>query len=197
MNEPLEYSIKTFLEGDDVSTITFPQKSASHKMKSSMEQRDKKISLAAPSNSAISLIGHRCDSCSISFRFDAQLGQHLKSKTHLNKVNDRKLKRANETQPPPTSIQTHDFSLVIPLNLDPNFVDQQSQSTAAMVDTNQLRSTKFNDEDLIDLADNNSFLDDNNVQLIIVNEANQDVMLMTSNEVKLSDAASEDNNLII
>ena len=159
-----------------------------------MEQTDKKISLATPSNSAISLIGHKCDSCSMSFRFDSQLGQHLKSKTHISKVNDRK--GANVTQPPPTSIQTHDFSLVIPLSLDPNFVDQ-SQSTAAMVETNQLRSTKFNDEDLIDLADNNSFLDENNVQLIIVNEANQDVMLMTSNEVKLSDAASEDNNLII
>ena len=63
-----------------------------------------------------------------------------------------------------------------------------------MVDS---RSTKFNDEDLINLADNNSFLDDNNVQLIIVNEANQDVMLMTSNEVKLSDAATEENHLII
>ena len=79
------YSIKIFLNGFDVSTITFPSKSASHKMKSSMDQRDKKISLAAPSNSAISLIGHRCDSCAISFRFDSQLGQHLKSKTHLNK----------------------------------------------------------------------------------------------------------------
>ena len=81
--------------------------------------------------------------------------------------------------------------------MTPNFVDQSQSTAAAMVDTNQLRSTKFNDEDLIDLADNNSFLDENNVQLIIVNEANQDVMLMTSNEVKLSDAASEDNNLII
>ena len=162
-------------------------------MKSSMDQRDKKISSTAPSNRAISLIGHRCDSCSMSFKFDSQLGQHLKSKTHLNKVNDQKLK----TQPPPTSIQTHDFSLVIPLNLDPNFVDQSQSTATALVDNNQLRSTKFNDEDLIDLADNNSFLDDNNVQLIIVNEANQDVMLMTSNEVKLSDAASEDNNLII
>ena len=172
------------------------QKSASHKMKSSMEQTDKNISLATPSNSAISLIGHKCDSCSMSFKFDSQLGQHLKSKTHLSKLNDRK--GANQAQPPPTSIQTHDFSLVIPLSLDPNFVDQsQSTTAAAMVDTNQLRSTKFNDEDLIDLADNNSFLDENNVQLIIVNEANQDVMLMTSNEVKLSDAASEDNNLII
>lgn len=76
---------------------------------------------------------------------------------------------------------TSDFSLVIPLNLEQNM-------------------PKFNDEDLIDLADNNSselFLEDNNVQFIIVNEGNQDVMLMTSDEVKLSDAASEDSNLLI
>ena len=62
---------------------------------------------------------------------------------------------------------------------------------------------KFNDEDLIDLADNNTsselFLEnDNSVQFIIVNEGNQDVMLMTSDEVKLSDAAGEDSsNLLI
>ena len=70
--------------------------------------------------------------------------------------------------------QQDDFSLVIPLNFD----------------TEQ----PLVDEELINLADSSSFLDDNNVQLIIVNDAHKDVMLMTS-EVKLSDAASEDHNL--
>ena len=124
----------------------------------------------------------------MSFKFDSQLRQHLKSKSHVSKVND-KLSSRSETQP--ATSQANDFSLVIPLSLDQSFVEQQHGS---MVDA---RSTKFNDEDLINLADNNSFLDDNNVQLIIVNEANQDVMLMTSNEVKLSDAATEENHLII
>ena len=113
----------------------------------------------------------------MSFKFDLQLKQHLKSKAHMSKVNE-KLNRSETVEE-----KSNDFSLVIPLNLDQTFVEQQN-----------LVQTKFNDEDLINLADNNSFLDDNNVQLIIVNEANQDaVMLMTSNEVKLSDAASEDN----
>ena len=132
---------------------------------------------------------HTCDICCMNFKFDSQLTQHLKSKIHLSKVND-KLSGRSETQP--STSQANDFSLVIPLSLEQSFVEQQHPGS--IVDS---RTTKFNDEDLINLADNNSFLDDNNVQLIIVNEANQDVMLMTSNEVKLSDAASEDNNLII
>ena len=114
----------------------------------------------------------------------------MKSKLHASKVNEKFSQSQNETQSS-ASTQTSDFSLVIPINLDHAFVDQSQNST--VTDT---RSSKFNDEDLINLADNNAFLDENNVQLIIVNEANQDVMLMTSNEVKLSDAASEDSNLI-
>ena len=112
----------------------------------------------------------------------------IKPKTHIRKVNE-KLNKSETTVNHDVAEEkpANDFSLVIPLSLDqtPTFVEQQN-----------LVQTKFNiDEDLINLADNNTFLDDNNVQLIIVNEANQDaaVMLMTSNEVKLSDAASEDN----
>ena len=84
----------------------------------------------------------------------------------------------------PEQVVTNDLSLVIPvLNLE-----QTPFATG---------STKFNDEDLINLADDHNselFLDDSNVQLIIVNEANQDaaVMLMTSNEVKLSDAVASE-----
>ena len=79
-----------------------------------------------------------------------ELKQHLKSKAHMSKVNE-KLNRSETVEE-----KSNDFSLVIPLNLDQTFVEQQN-----------LVQTKFNDEDLINLADNNSFLDDNNVQLII------------------------------
>lgn len=80
----------------------------------------------------------------------------------------------------------NDFSLVIPLNLDHSLPGGSGEQHSIV------------DDDLMNLADTNSelFLDDTNVQLIIVNEANEDVMLMTSNEVKLSDAATDDTNMI-
>jgi uncharacterized C2H2 Zn-finger protein len=106
----------------------------------------------------------KCEPCGMTFKFEGHLRQHLKAKAHLSKVD--KLEQVREQQ--------DDFSLVIPLNFD----------------TEQ----PLVDEELINLADSSSFLDDNNVQLIIVNDAHKDVMLMTS-EVKLSDAASEDHNL--
>ena len=85
---------------------------------------------------------------------------------------------------PGLKTQSNDFSLVIPLNLEHSLASGEQHSIV--------------DDDLMNLADTNSelFLDDTNVQLIIVNEANEDVMLMTSNEVKLSDAATDDTNII-
>ena len=133
--------------------------SASHKSKSNSDL-DQKTPTAVPAseNDVMDMTEHRCDICCMSFKFDSQLRQHLKSKSHVSKVND-KLSSRSETQP--VTSQANDFSLVIPLSLDQSFVEQQHGS---MVDA---RSTKFNDEDLINLADNNSFLDDNNVQLIV------------------------------
>jgi uncharacterized Zn-finger protein len=121
---------------------------------------------------------HKCQVCGTCYKFDFHLKQHLKSKGHKIKV-DEKLNRG---EPVPDHLIVDNMAFV---ELDPSFVEQNS---------------KFNDEDLINLADSaNSelFLDDSNVQLIIVNEANQDVMLMTTSsnkdEVKLSDSAPRDN----
>ena len=72
---------------------------------------------------------------------------------------------------------------------------ENSQHVVGSTDFSLVIPPQFNDEDLINLADNN-FLDDSNVQFIIVNEASQNVMLI-SDEVKLSDAATEENSLIM
>lgn len=130
-----------------------------------------------------------CHICDTSFKRQHHFKTHLNSQSHKSKADFQFIggigQQPKKIKPKPTPTQsataTDDFSLVIPLNLDNHsYVEQPS----------------LVDEDLINLADNN-FLDDSNVQLIIVNEANEDVMLMTSNEVKLSDAASEDPNLMI
>lgn len=142
-------------------------------------------------------VNWHCSPCSQAFKRQHHFKAHMNSLSHKNKTNETVPLDSKRSIPQfhlkPKVLQqssrvediehqaTSDFSLVIPLNLEQNM-------------------PKFNDEDLIDLADNNSselFLEDNNVQFIIVNEGNQDVMLMTSDEVKLSDAASEDSNLLI
>lgn len=137
-----------------------------------------------------------CSPCSQAFKRQHHYKAHMSSVSHRNKTNETLIeaKRNPQFHLKPKVLQqssraaedtSSDFSLVIPLNLEQNIMP------------------KFNDEDLIDLADNNTsselFLEnDNSVQFIIVNEGNQDVMLMTSDEVKLSDAAGEDSsNLLI
>ena len=77
------------------------------------------------------------------------------------------------------------------INLDHSLVEQSQNSTLS-----NTKPSRFKDEDLIDLAENNAFLDEYNVQLIIVNEANQDALLMTSNDIKLSNEAAKGSNLI-
>ena len=124
-----------------------------------------------------------CNSCKMAFKRHHHFKAHMNSIGHKKKAKDGGvLTEANSRSPAhfphSSTYENHrgfgtSSSLVIPLNLEQS----------------------FNDEDLIDLADNNSselFLDDNNVQFIIVNEGNQDVMLMTSNET-----AGEDSNLMI
>merc|ERR1712241_1188119 len=113
--------------------------SVSHKSKSNRE-RVEKSTIAVSSDNLMDMTEHTCDICYMNFKFDSQLSQHLKSKIHISKVND---KISGRSEPNTVTSQATDFSLVIPLNLDQSFAEQQSGS---MVDS---RSTKFNDEDLI------------------------------------------------
>ena len=111
---------------------------------------------------------HCCDQ---SFKRLHHYKSHLNSLSHKTRLKENQKSKATVAKA--EEIGSHqaassDFSLVIP---------------------------QFNDEDLINLADNN-FMDDSNVQFIIVNEANQDVMLI-SDEVKLSDAATEETSLMM
>ena len=182
---------------------------------------------------------HKCEVCLVEFKQDFHLHQHIRSKSHSNKVEE--VLSRGEPVPDHLVIQASDNnttttakfgagvptsahgppahghgvnqdqiqSFVVP-NLEQVF-QPQPLGTQPMGQPMGMESTrtKFNDEDLIDLADTTSdaselFLDDPNIKLIIVNEANRDVMLMTSssaatssqNEVKLSDAATEDSNLM-
>ena len=142
---------------------------------------------------------HKCEVCLVEFKQDFHLHQHIRSKSHSNKVEE--VLSRGEPVPDHLVIQADTAknpdlqSFVVP-NLEQVFQPQPMGMDSTR--------TKFNDEDLVDLADTTSaselFLDDPNIKLIIVNEANRDVMLMTSsssqNEVKLSDAATEDSNLM-
>lgn len=132
-----------------------------------------------------------CSACDMSFKRHHHYKTHLSSQSHRNKSRSTVPKPIAAKEPamldiddPGLKTQNNDFSLVIPLNLEHSLASGEQHSIV--------------DDDLMNLADTNSelFLDDTNVQLIIVNEANEDVMLMTSNEVKLSDAATDDTNII-
>ena len=193
---------------------------------------------------------HKCEVCLVEFKQDFHLHQHIRSKSHSNKV-EEVLSRGDPV-PDHLVIQASDNnSKSSTTNTAAKFggVPSSAQGPAhghGVVNQDQIQSfvvpnlnqvfqpqpismestrTKFIDEDLINLADTTSdaaselFLDDPNIKLIIVNEANRDVMLMTSsagtssqtgspsvepksaiclqNEVKLSDAvATEDSNLM-
>lgn len=107
-----------------------------------------------------------CQVCRTSFKFDFHLKQHLRSKNHTSKV-EEKLNRG-EAVPDHLIVDKSDYVF------------------------------DFANDDFLQHADQNElFLDDSNVQLIVINEANQDVMLMTHGDVKLSDAAPDQDNALM
>jgi len=143
-----------------------------------------------------------CGFCDMSFKRLHHYKSHLNSLGHKAKAKDELVEVDNFNRTAPRCdicMLTFKFDY----HLRQHLKSKEHLSKADEIVEKQVNNSdfslvipQFNDEDLINLSDN-SFLDDSNVQYIIVNEANQDVMLMTSDEVKLSDAATEEHNLMI